>query len=124
MTIQAPYKTGFEKWQDGIKKAVGNAKWYEVTVKAGDSLDKIAKNNCSTIEVLKNLNPTANILRPGQTLKYQKASVQRVVTGWRSLTTTSIALRYNSMQRYPNYAKKLDFALDLIRKGNVVLCAH
>lgn len=97
---------------------------YEATVKAGDSLDKIAKNNGSTIEVLKNLNPTANILRPGQTLKYQKASVQRVITGWRTLTTTSIALRYNSMRRDPNYAKKLDFALDLIRKGNVVLCAH
>ncbi len=27
MAIQAPPKTGFEKWQDGINKAVGNAEW-------------------------------------------------------------------------------------------------
>src|SRR5258708_7120541 len=27
MAVQAPAKTGFEKWQDGINKAVGDAKW-------------------------------------------------------------------------------------------------
>lgn len=247
MTLQAPLKTGFEKWQDGLKKAVGNAKWdewdceiqlavnqynrhlagttgyiplnwhlikamlwvetgaersewktnpmqigvsgdpgltaflsgteggdlilppalkgrltaasariipayniragigyllmrmatfeyrsvlaadvniYEVMVKPGDSLDRIAKNNSSTIDVLKNLNPTANILRPGQILKYQKASVRRVITGWRQLSTSSIALRYNSMRRDPNYAKKMDFALDLVRKGEGAVCSQ
>ena len=27
MAVQAPSKTGYEKWQDGINKAVGDAKW-------------------------------------------------------------------------------------------------
>lgn len=27
MAVQAPPKTGFEKWQDGINKAAGDAKW-------------------------------------------------------------------------------------------------
>jgi hypothetical protein len=27
MAVQAPPKTGFELWQDGINKAVGDAKW-------------------------------------------------------------------------------------------------
>lgn len=101
-----------------------DAKVYEVTVKPGDSLDKIAKAQGSTVELLKKLNPSAHVLRPGQVLKYQKASVQRVITGWRQLSTTSIALRYNSMRRDPNYAKKLDFALSLVRNGKAALCAQ
>ena len=27
MTVQTPTKTGFEKWQDGINKAVGDVRW-------------------------------------------------------------------------------------------------
>ncbi|VWC27593.1 peptidoglycan-binding protein [Burkholderia latens] len=27
MAVQAPSKTGFEKWQDGIDKAVGDTRW-------------------------------------------------------------------------------------------------
>lgn len=27
MAVQVPPKTGFDKWQDGINKAVGNVEW-------------------------------------------------------------------------------------------------
>jgi hypothetical protein len=96
---------------------------YEVTVKAGDSLDKIAKAQGSTVDTLKKLNPTASVLRPGQVLKCQKASVQRVITGWQTISTTLIARRYNG-GKDPNYAKKLDYALSLIRQGKNALCAQ
>ena len=46
-----------------------DTKIYNVTVKSGDSLDKIAKAHGSTVEVMERLNPTANVLQPGQVLK-------------------------------------------------------
>ncbi|MDR3439630.1 LysM domain-containing protein [Telmatospirillum sp.] len=98
-------------------------KVYEVTVKTGDSVDKIAKTQESTVDTLKKLNPTATVLRPGQVLKCQKASIQRVITGWRHISATSIAQRYNGGGD-PNYAKKLDYASTLVRKGETVLCAQ
>jgi hypothetical protein len=96
---------------------------YEITIKAGDSLDKIAKTQESTIDILKKLNPTANVLRTGQILTYQKSSVQRVITGWRHISTTLISQRYNGGGD-PNYAKKLDYALTLVRKAKGALCAQ
>jgi hypothetical protein len=98
-------------------------KIYELTVKAGDSLDKIAKVQGSTVDTMRKLNPTANVLRPGQVLKYQKASVQQVIASWRHISTTLIAQRYNGGGD-PNYAKKLEYALSLVRKGKVALCAR
>lgn len=100
-----------------------DTKTYEVIVKAGDNLDKIAKAQGTTIELLKKLNPAANVLRPGQVLKFQKASIQRVITGWRIISTASIALRYNGGGD-PNYAKKLDYALSLVQKTKDVACAQ
>ncbi|MCW7540458.1 lytic transglycosylase [Aquabacterium sp. A7-Y] len=94
---------------------------HEVTVKAGDSFDKIAKAQGTTIDVLKQLNPSGSVLRVGQVLKYKKASVRRVITGWRHINTASIAQRYNGGGD-PNYAKKLDYALTLIRKGKAAAC--
>ncbi|WP_062063394.1 LysM peptidoglycan-binding domain-containing protein [Cellvibrio sp. OA-2007] len=96
---------------------------YEVTVKAGDSFDKIAKAHGTTIEVLTNHNPSAILLQKGQVLKYQKASVKRVIVGWRPISTQAIAQRYNGGGD-PNYAKKLDYALSLIRKGKAAVCAN
>jgi hypothetical protein len=87
----------------------------EVTVKPGDSLATIARAQGSTPEIMRKLNPTSIVLRPGQTLKVQKGSVQRVITGWRQITTDQIARRYNGGGD-PNYAKKLDYAIGLIRK--------
>lgn len=100
-----------------------DSKVYEVAVKSGDSLDKIAKTQGSTVETLKSLNPTATVLRPGQVLKYQKASVQRVITNWRHISTALIAQRYNGGGD-PSYVKKLDYALSLVRKGKAALCAQ
>jgi len=100
-----------------------DSKVYEIAVKPGDSLDKIAKAQGSTVDTLRKLNPTAAVLRPGQVLKYQKASVQRVITSWRHMSTTLMAQRYNGGGD-PNYAKKLDYTLSLVRKGRVVLCAQ
>lgn len=96
---------------------------YHVTVKPGDSLDRIARLQGTTRESLRRLNPAAAVLRPGQILKYQKAAVQRVITAWRPITTSSIALRYNGGGD-PNYAKKLDVALPLIRSGKPASCAQ
>ncbi len=101
-----------------------DSKIYEAPpIKAGDNLDKIAKKQGSTIEILKKLNPATNVLRTGQILKYQKASVQRVITTWRPISTTLIAQRYNGGGD-PNYARKLDYALALVRKTKGTLCAQ
>lgn len=96
---------------------------YEIAVKPGDSLDKIAKTQGSTVDTLRKLNPTATVLRPRQVLKYQKASIQRVITSWRPISIASIAQRYNGGGD-PNYAKKLDYALSLVRNGKDALCAQ
>ncbi|WP_454764001.1 LysM peptidoglycan-binding domain-containing protein [Cupriavidus campinensis] len=102
--------------------ACADSRVYETTVKAGDSFDKIGKMQGTTIDNLKKLNPHVVMLRPGQILKYQKASHQRVITGWRVISTASIANRYNGGGD-PNYVKKLDVALTLARNGSVALCA-
>jgi len=94
---------------------------HEMTVRPGDSLAKIAKASGSTTEILRNLNTDTMRLHPGQTLKYQQGSVQRFITGWRPLTTAMISQRYNGGGD-ANYAKKLDYALSLIRKGKEALC--
>lgn len=96
---------------------------YEITVKPGDSLDKIARAQGSTIDTLRRLNPTAAVLRPGQVLKYQKAAIQRAITSWRHLSTTLMTQRYNGGGD-PNYAKKLDYALSLGRTGKAARCGQ
>jgi LysM domain len=96
---------------------------YEVAVKAGDSLDKIARTQGSTVEVMKKLNQTAHTLRPGRVLKYQKASLKKVIVGWKPITTSSIAVYYNGGGD-SLYAKKLDYALSLVRKGKAAVCAQ
>ncbi|MCA8038011.1 LysM peptidoglycan-binding domain-containing protein [Burkholderia arboris] len=100
-----------------------DVKIYEVIVKPGDNLDKIAKAQASTVDTLRKFNPTAAVLRPGQTLKYQKASVQRVITSWRQISTTLIAQRYNG-GRDINYATKLDYVLKAMQKGTAAVCAE
>lgn len=86
---------------------------YEVTVKPGDSLDRIARTNGTTIQMLQSMNPTAaGIIRPGQVLKYRKAAIQRVITGWHLITTTFAAQKYNVGD--PKYKDKLDHCLKLM----------
>ncbi|KXU89985.1 peptidoglycan-binding protein [Paraburkholderia monticola] len=96
-------------------------KVYEIAVRPGDSLDKMAKAQGTTIDTLKNLNPTAAVLRPGQVLKYRKASVQNAIASWRPFSATLIAQRYNGGGDL-NYARKLDYALSMVRQGMVALC--
>lgn len=96
---------------------------YEVVVRAGDSFEKVARTHGTTVDRLRALNPTSVVLRPGQVLRYQKASIQKVITGWKNFSTLTVALQYNSMRRDVNYAKKLDHALLLIRQGESGRCA-
>jgi hypothetical protein len=98
-----------------------DTKIYEVKVKPGDSLDRIAKAQGSTPDLMKKLNPSAHVLQPGQVLTYQHASIKRVITSWWQISTTTIAQRYNGGGD-PNYAKKLDYALSLIRIGKAAVC--
>ncbi|MDR2093064.1 MAG: lytic transglycosylase [Azoarcus sp.] len=99
-------------------------KVYEVKVKLGDSLEGIAKANGSTLEVLQKLNPDAKVLDVGQLVKYQKASVKKVITGWETVTPLSVALKYNSMTGDPTYAKRLAIAINLVNKSRSALCAQ
>ncbi|MFK9743595.1 LysM peptidoglycan-binding domain-containing protein, partial [Escherichia coli] len=69
-----------------------DTKVYDVTVKAGDSLDKIARAQGSTLTELRALNPGASALKPGQVIKYRKAAMQQVITGWRPATTQNVAV--------------------------------
>lgn len=94
---------------------------YSVTVMPGDSLDKIARANGTTIEILKKLNPGVNVLKPKQVLQYQKASVQKVIQRWQPVTTSAVAIRYNVGDS--RYAKKLDYCLKLMGKIRRVKCA-
>jgi len=95
-------------------------KIYEVTVRDRDSLEKIARAQGSTPEIMKKLNPSAQLLKAGQVLKYQKAVVRKVITGWMPLTPSSIAIRYNVGD--PAYARKMNHALPAVRNGSQAAC--
>lgn len=91
---------------------------YQVTVKSGDTLEKIAKKKNTTIDVLRTLNPDIDErkLKLGQILKYQKASRRRVISGWQNISTAVIASRYNG-NRDKKYAEKLDYVLKHLRRN-------
>lgn len=100
-----------------------NSEIYEVIVEAGDSFDKIAREKGSTVDTLKALNPTVGVLQPGQALRCQKASIQRVITGWKLVSTGLIAQLYNGGGD-PAYATKLDYVLSVINKSEASTCAR
>ena len=90
----------------------------EFTVRRGDSLSKIATACGSTITTLQKLNPGTTTLQQGQVLKCQKASVQKVITGWKTFDYRTIARRYNGNgdpKGDPLYARKLEYAMNAIR---------
>ena len=62
----------------------------------------------------------AGPLKPGQVIKYRKAAMQQVITGWRPATTQNVAVLYNVGD--PSYARKLDYALTLIHNGKTAAC--
>ncbi|MGJ7611970.1 MULTISPECIES: hypothetical protein [unclassified Variovorax] len=55
------------------------------------------------------------LLRPGEVLHYRKASIQRVITGWKPITASSVATYYNAGGDAV-YASKLSYALTAVRK--------
>ena len=97
----------------GFVNVTTDSKVYDYTVQAGDSLDRIAKQQGTTVATLRQLNPTAAVLRPGQLIRYQKASVEKIVTRWHPITTELAAKKYNIGDQ--NYAKKLDYCLSIIK---------
>jgi len=89
--------------------------FYEYTVKSGDNLSKIAPNLGTTVENLKDSNQgAATMLKPGQQLRYQKASMQQIIESWEAITTERAAEMYNVGD--PDYQAKLDYCLTLIGK--------
>jgi hypothetical protein len=110
---------GFESQVDKSDNKV-----YDYVVQPGDNLDKIARMKGSTLDVLKKLNPKAatGVLQIKQVVKYQKASIQKVITGWQRIDTKLIARRYNTAQGDPKYAEKLDYCLTVIDKTQGAAC--
>ena len=98
--------------------AAPDSKVFDVTVKPGDSIAKIARQQSSTPDALLALNPQINpaLLRPGQVLKCRKASLRRTITGWRTINADAIARDVNRAGD-PHYARKLRYALEMIEKG-------
>lgn len=90
---------------------------YSIKVKAGDSFDRIAKNNKTTVEILKNMNPQVNPhnLKTGINLKYRKGAIKRTITGWKEISTMSLAMYYNG-NRDKFYCAKLNYVLQFLRK--------
>lgn len=98
-----------------------DARVYEVSVGNHDTIERIAKAQGSTPEVMKKLNPGAHLLKPGQVLKYRKASVQKVITGWKTATLSSVPSYYNGGGD-ALYAKKLGYAFAALSKRTEVEC--
>jgi hypothetical protein len=65
-------------------------------VVSGDSFDAIAKKVGTTIQVLQGMNPTLKVLHAKDSVKYRKASTQRVLKSWRPFTSKTIAQYYNA----------------------------
>lgn len=95
---------------------------YEVKVKQGDSFDRIAREQGSTIEILQSLNPTLRVLHPGQTVKYRKAAIRKVVSNWDPITPNTIPALYNGGGDLL-YQQKLNYVFPLLQKGADVVCA-
>ena len=91
------------------------------TIRPGENLERIARTAGSTADWLKRLNPSAGILRPGDRLLVQRASLQRVVTGWRLITRAFLQDRYNG-QGDLTYARKVAYALQIVRKVGIDIC--
>lgn len=88
---------------------------YDVVVKSGDTLEKIARSNGTTVDTLKKCNSKTSALHPGQPLRYQKASIKKIIARWSAVNPTSIARLYNVGD--PAYAKKLTYCLSVMQKA-------
>jgi|GEM_PF-408639 len=96
----------------------------EIVVRAGDNFEKIAYKNGSTVDAIKELNPgiKPENLQIGQIIKFQKASMQRVIVEWEPINATFALNRYNGGGD-EKYALKIDYALSkIIEKEKAISC--
>ena len=74
--------------------------------------------NRTAIEIFQNMNPEVVNplnLKTGMKLKYRKGTIKRVITGWKDISTMSIAKNYNGI-RDIFYCAKLNYILQFLRK--------
>lgn len=83
---------------------------YEVKIKKHDNFAKIAKAEGTTVEELELQNPGVRTLHAGDVVKCRKATMQRVITGWKQLSLESVARLYNSGINDPDYVVRLRYA--------------
>jgi len=97
---------------------------YKVKVKSGDNASNIAKTYGTTVAMLEKLNPEINIsnIRPGMILKYQRASIKPIITGWRPMSIALIKELYNSPKGDSSYKRKLDYVWPLILNRGMTIC--
>ena len=73
-----------------------DTKVYDYKVIKGDNSSAIAKKVGTTLDELNSRNPGMKaMIKPGQVLKYRKASMRLAIAGWRTVSTVEIASRYN-----------------------------
>lgn len=83
---------------------------YEYQIDPGDTLNSIAQWVDTTDDELKSMNPRIDPKRIqlGTKLFYRKASMERVITGWKAVSAQTIAENYNGGGD-PKYAAKLTY---------------
>jgi hypothetical protein len=70
---------------------------------------------------LRDKNPGVGILKPGQHLQYRKALLEKVITGWRLITISSIPALYNGGGDN-TYERKLAYAMVALSKKKDLPC--
>lgn len=96
--------------------------YYEGEVAKGGSLSQVASDYGTTVDELRRSNPRMGTLQPGQKLRFRKASIKKVITGWRALTSQLALTRYNG-EGDSNYARKIEHAMTIVRTGKEAVCA-
>lgn len=86
---------------------------HEYKVVPGDSLDRIARQNGSTLGELYWLNPGLHNLKIGQVIKIRKARMTKVITGFKTLDNATVAKLYNHGDS--RYAEKLAYCLKAMK---------
>ena len=87
---------------------------FPYTVKAGDSLYKIALREHTSIEQLKTDNPAlAKALHPGVVLKFHRGHYVTTVSGWKSMDSQFFATQYTGGGD-AEYAAKVDYVYALL----------
>lgn len=94
---------------------------FDVTVGRGDNLSTLVRKHRSTLDTLQKLNPGVHMVKEGQILKCQRASIQKVIVGFKPFILTTIARRYNGNGQPTGdalYSTKLEYEMDAIKRRN------